>query len=103
MIARHYPDPTRTNNNLANLSWATPLTNGRDMVLHGTSKQGIKSHFAKLTDADVLAIRSIKHWPYGMVKTLAEKHQVRRLTISLIRHQKTWKHLTTDAPPVGRR
>lgn len=36
MEARHYPDPTRTNARLDNLSWADRITNQRDRLEHGT-------------------------------------------------------------------
>lgn len=37
METRHFPDRTRTNIRLSNLSFCTPKQNGEDRVLHGTS------------------------------------------------------------------
>jgi hypothetical protein len=46
--ARHYPDARKSNNTLANLSWATKSTNNRDKHEHGTmpTKRNAKGQFA---------------------------------------------------------
>jgi hypothetical protein len=45
------------NNALDNLYWGTPAENSADMVRHGRSLKGERSHRAKLTDQDVQRIR----------------------------------------------
>ncbi|HEY0696415.1 MAG TPA: NUMOD4 domain-containing protein, partial [Micromonospora sp.] len=34
-LTRHFPDPTKSNNRLANISWGTPAQNCDDRGLHG--------------------------------------------------------------------
>lgn len=40
--ARHFPDPTRSNNRLDNLSWCTAKENAADKHVHGSSLKGRK-------------------------------------------------------------
>jgi hypothetical protein len=47
--------------NPRHLRWATPQENMADQLLHGTRYRGIKHHSAKLSEADILAIRQTTH------------------------------------------
>jgi hypothetical protein len=44
-------------NRLANLRWDTPLGNGFDRKAHGTANQGFSNPRARLTPAEIVAIR----------------------------------------------
>lgn len=57
-VCRHFPDPNRSNNSLANLSWGTKAANQADRIAHGTDDRGQKSPLAKLRDADVPEIHA---------------------------------------------
>jgi hypothetical protein len=90
MATRHFPDRTRTNNRLSNLSWATHTTNMRDRNVHGTHLKGERHYQAKLTHAMVRRIRAIKRWPIGLLAELAEKYGVTIRTIQHIKRRETW-------------
>src|ERR1043166_4787714 len=53
-----HDDGDRTNNRLSNLRWDTRKGNMADAARHGTTGKGEKSPNAKLTAADVRAIRT---------------------------------------------
>lgn len=57
MECRHFPDQSKTNNTLANLSWTTRSVNSRDKVANGTDARGEKCWNARLTSDQVLSIR----------------------------------------------
>ena len=82
-------DGDKTNARLDNLRWDTPTNNHRDKLAHGTDGRGERASMAKLTNSQVLSIRS------STDKTcdLAKAYGVRSSTISLIRHRKNWSHL----------
>jgi hypothetical protein len=46
--------------NRRHLRWATPSENEADKIHHGTVIRGEKTHFSKLTEADVQRIRSLE-------------------------------------------
>lgn len=80
-------DPS--DNRVSNLRWGTPESNQRDRIAHGTSCRGSGNACAKLSEAQVLAIRadSRKH------ADIAADHNVSRAAIGLVRSRKTWAHL----------
>jgi len=49
-------DGVRSNNAALNLRWATPLENQSDRKIHGTLYEGERTHTAKLTAEQVVAI-----------------------------------------------
>lgn len=59
MQCRHFPDRTRTNNRLENLSWGTRIENAADMTVHGTRfiARGELCGKAKLTAKQVIEMR----------------------------------------------
>jgi hypothetical protein len=79
----------RTNNNASNLRWATRKENHADMREHGTQPRGSAHANSKLTEADVLAIRSSD---LGS-PALAKEYGVSRTTIKYARRGKNWAHV----------
>ena len=82
-------DGDPTNNRLGNLRWGTPASNQRDRVKHGTSNRGEQCGTAKLTEAQVLAIRSD---PRRHVEIAAEYH-IQQSQISRIKNGQRWGHI----------
>lgn len=79
------PDVAHNNGNgldnrVENLRWATESENMADKVLHGTHCRGEKHGGAKLTDAEVMAIRYCRKQGSG-VDSLANIFGVSRWTI----------------------
>jgi len=89
--ARHLngkPDDNR----LCNLAWGTPAENAADKRKHGTHPEGEKHGRAKLTRAEVLAIRSRS--AEGESNTsIAKDYLVGRKMVSLIVRRKRWTHV----------
>ena len=56
MQCRHYPDTSKTNNRLSNISWAEQSINENDKVSSGTSNKGIGHGNSKLNDKDIASI-----------------------------------------------
>lgn len=81
----------RTDNRPANLRWLTRQENYRDQVRHGTDKRGARHHMAKLTNAQVRAIRKARGKLTQVV--LAARYGVRDSAISRIQTGQRWSHL----------
>lgn len=79
-------------NRLENLSWGTRSKNLHDAVRNGKKSIGEKHHKAKLTEVQVLAIRQASG-PRGLIKSLAEKFDLKESSVRGIRDRKTWKHV----------
>jgi hypothetical protein len=81
--------------NPAHLRWATQSENMDDRVIHGTSNRGERSRSAKLTEADVLEIRSLR----GTVlqRELAARFGVNPRTIGDVLSGKKWAWLDQPA------
>lgn len=97
-IAYHGPRPTsdhqvahsngiNTDNRAGNLRWATTAENQADMIRHGTDLRGERHGRAKITWADVEAIRTSSE--PGSV--LAARYGMTRSNIAKIRTNQTWK------------
>lgn len=102
-----HADGTRTNNAASNLRWATRSENMEDARAHGTmalgarhgrtqkpekTPRGERHGHAKLTEADVKAIRAAKR-VNGSGRSLAARYGVSPAAISVIRARKTWGHI----------
>lgn len=88
MEGRHL-DGDHVNNRLGNLEWNTHLVNMHDKVGHGTLPVGEGSRSAKLTEADVLAIRAST----DTHRALGVRYGVSGPCIHAIKVRKTWTHI----------
>lgn len=77
--------------NRHHLVWKTHAGNMTDMVDHGRSQRGVKSTSAKLTEAEVLAIRALAGT--ASYRKLAERFAVNYRSIGRIIKRQDWKHL----------
>jgi hypothetical protein len=82
-------DGDKKNNAADNLGWSTHLDNMRHMIRHGTRPVGERHGQAKLTEADVRAIRASNK----SQDALAREFGIGQPTISNIRSGKRWSHL----------
>jgi hypothetical protein len=83
-------DGDSSNNRLDNLRYATPSDNAMDRVAHGTANRGSRNGFAKLTEQQVLAIRS----RIGKSQTaLAEEFGVSVMCINTVVNRTGWAWL----------
>lgn len=80
----------KTDNRADNIHWGTRKENIADNFTFGQAPIGVKHGMAKLSEQDVLAIRSD---PRPRHKDVAKDFSVSVATISLIRQRKLWKHL----------
>lgn len=89
----NHKDFNKENNHATNVEWVTHADN----IQHATSgghwpdQVGSKNHSAKLTEAEVLAIRRAEKTVSQT--TLAKTFGVTSSLISKIQHYKCWKHL----------
>lgn len=91
MECRHFPDPTRTNASLANLSWGSSAQNQADKISHGTQIHGSKHYRAILDEDSVKAIRQ-EVAAGTQQKVLAKRYGVSRPVVSDICRRKSWRH-----------
>jgi hypothetical protein len=82
-------DGDKNNNAPSNLRYATAASNQHDQVIHGKTTQGEKSHFAKLTETKVLAIRE----DHRFQRIIAMDYGVAQTLISQIKRRKVWSHI----------
>lgn len=73
------------------LDWKTRAENQADRILHGTSNRGERHGMSKLTETDVIEIRSLRgHIPQ---REIAERFGIHQSTVSGILHRKAWAWL----------
>lgn len=82
-------DNDRLNNCLANLRYGTRQSNNLQKGEHGTSLQGERHHQARLTEAEVRAIKASNE---GLT-VLAARYNVSDGHISGIKRGRYWRHL----------
>ena len=75
--------------NKRHLRWATDKENSMDRFLDGTVPIGVDNKRSKLTEEDVLAIRSDKR--YGTV--IAKEYGISDSNVYAIKSRQIWKHL----------
>jgi hypothetical protein len=73
------------------LRWATRKENHADKIVHGTSYHGERCRTAKLTEADVRAIRDLV--PVRGQYAVAEEFGIDQSTVSNIITGKAWRHV----------
>jgi hypothetical protein len=99
MLACHDPDHTPTNNNVSNLRWGTQSENMEDAKKHGRhagfSQRGERHARCKLTDSDVLEIRSAAGKTSR--KQLASRFNTSVVTICRIQCGTRRKHTTSTS------
>lgn len=81
-------DGNQQNNKLNNLRWDTPKNNHADKLKHGTSNTGERCNWAKLTKAQVIAIRADTRTQ----KEIAVEYGVQQSQISRIKNGIRWIH-----------
>ena len=81
-------DGNQQNNRLENLRWDTPKNNHVDKLKHGTSNTGERCNWAKLTKAQVIAIRADTRTQ----KEIAAEYGVQQSQISRIKNGVRWIH-----------
>ena len=84
-------DGDQTNNRLSNLAYVTPTENNSHKVGHGTQPKGRKIWCSKLTEKEVLEIRSKS--PQISYAKLASEYGVSLTAISQVITRKSWKHI----------
>lgn len=90
-MSRHLNDDG-LDDRLVNLAWGTPTENSADAARNGSTLFGEKNPNAKLTEADVIAIRA--SWSRGAsITSLAELYGVHYQHMFRIVHRKRWRHL----------
>lgn len=73
------------------LRWATQAENIRDTFLHGTANVGVRNASSKITDSEVMEIRSMS----GKIsqRKIAELFGISQANVSLIVSKKGWGHI----------
>jgi hypothetical protein len=79
-------------NRLINLRWGTPEENRADTIKHGTLPGGSRKANAKLSENDVLAIRTAYLDGAG-VTALGRQYGVNKSTIQQIFLKRSWTHV----------
>lgn len=82
-------DGNKKNNAAVNLAYGSHQENSDDQVRHGTTRKGERHPLAKLTEADVSAIRAS---PASHSET-ARAYGVSNQLVSRIRLREIWKHV----------
>ena len=90
-VCRHL-DGDPTNNRVDNLCWGSHSENMADRDRHGNTARGEMSARAKLTTADVLAIRGLSAAGLSAPK-IASRFGVSSSTVLCIVRRKSWAHV----------
>lgn len=97
-----HEDGNKTNNNLSNLRWGTPKSNGEDKVRHGTTTLGLcgrhynegeNSGNAKLTDGKVLEIRRLFATGGYSIAELSRMFLMSYPATRQVIYRLSWKHI----------
>lgn len=91
MEGRHL-DGDLANNAAANLEWSTHVVNIADKDRHGTMGRGETVGTARLTEADVRAMRAL--WPAQSLAALAKRYGVGKATVGQAVRGETWRHVS---------
>lgn len=85
-------DGDRWNNRLDNLRWDSHAANQRDKITHGTIARGARNGWAKLTEADVRALRDMVA-AGATVKDAAQAFGISDTHASQIVRRVRWGHV----------
>ncbi len=90
-LALHKPAICHNPNcfNPRHLYWGSYKDNNADTILDGTSTRGERSGASKLTEAQVLEIRTDTR----VHRVIAEQYGVSDRTVSFIKNRKIWNHI----------
>ena len=86
-------DGNQENNHISNLEWVTHKENAQHAYLNGLTTRGEKNTQTKLTEKQVLEIRSLYVTKQFSHKKLGEKYGVTPSNIYMIIHRKNWSYL----------
>lgn len=86
-------DGSRDKNCAENLRWDDARGNASDRLIHGTQQMGEQQHLAKLTEADVLEMRSLYTGTRGDLPKLARRYGITSTQALNIVKRKHWKHI----------
>jgi hypothetical protein len=86
-------DGDSTNNVINNLRWDTTKNNHLDKQRHGTSYQGERNHFAKLTVKQVKKIRRVHAAGKTSSRKLAQQFNISDSSIRHIIKRDSWNHV----------
>lgn len=93
VIVNHI-DGDKTNNRVDNLEWTTYSGNVKHSYVVGRDTSNGEQHYnAKLTEEDVLQIRSLYNGARGIYTELSQQFNVSDTTIKSIIDRKSWKHI----------
>ncbi len=86
-------DGNKLNNHINNLEWSSSVDNIRHAFDNGLCNNSIgeKQHNSKLTEVEVLKIRSLANSMRG--SDIAKLFNVKKCCISQIINRKSWKHI----------
>jgi len=91
----NHKNMVRDDNRVENLEWCTSSENNKHSYDNSNRSRpiGEKSNGGKLKEVDVLKIRSIISEKSMTIKEMALLFNVDRMTISHIKHRKSWTHI----------
>lgn len=92
----NHKDGNKLNNKITNLEWVTPSENNNHAYEIGLKKgvKGEKHGRSKLNEIDVITIYHLAKSEVIPIKKIADKFGVTFQTVSDIKLEKRWKHLT---------
>lgn len=82
----------QTDNRVSNLAWGTHAENMRDRDAHGTTARGSANGSSRLTEQDVLAIRTLAAGGLSQ-RSIAARFDVSQTAIWRILNEKGWTHV----------
>ena len=84
------------NNYVSNLRWDTPKSNSADKKIHGTEIWGESNPFSKLSEQDVLQIRTLFREGVSTKEISSKFSQVSPGHITNILRYETWEHVLPE-------
>lgn len=90
--ARHFPNSSRTDNRLENLSWATPAVNHSDKVVHGTHNKGDRHPNAKFTATDIERMFDLRRSGCTQL-AIAKQFACSRSYVGGVLQKRFWSHI----------